>query len=71
MPGSVTNTIDIIANSVSFYDADTVNNILDLLLKRTDATQQIIGAPPETLNTTQKLAESIHNNGAFYNAINN
>ena len=71
MPVSLTNSIDIVANSVSLYDANQVKNILDLFLKKTDAITQIIGVPPETLNTIQKLAESINNDQTFYNTINN
>ena len=32
-------------------DADSVDNILDIFLETTDAIQQIVGIPPETLNT--------------------
>ena len=71
MPISLTNTIHIVANSVSLYEADTVKNILDLFLKKTDAITQIIGVPPETLNTIQKLVDSINNDQHFYNTINN
>ena len=71
MPGSLTNSIDIEANSVSLHESHTVKHILDLFLKKTDAITQIIGVPPETLNTTQKLAESINNGQTFYNAMNN
>ena len=52
-------------------DADSVDNILDIFPKKTDAIAQMIGVPLETLNTIQKLAESINNDGAFYNTINN
>ena len=48
-----------------------VKNILDLFLKKTDVITQIIGVPPETLNTIQNLAESINNDQTFYNTINN
>ena len=71
MPGSLTNSIDIEANSVSLHESDTVKHILDLFLKKTDAITQIIGVPPETLNTIQKLAESINNGQTVYNAMNN
>ena len=70
MPVSLTTSIDIIANSVSLCDAGSVDNILDIFRQKTDALQQIIGAPPETLNTIQKLAERINNDGAFYNTVN-
>ena len=71
MPESLTNNMDIVANSASLYESDTVKNILDLFLKKTDAITQIIGVPPETLNTIQKLAESINNGQTVYNAMNN
>ena len=71
MPVSLTNSIDIVANSVSLYNANPVKNILDLFLKKTDAIAQIIGVPPETLNTIQKLVESINNDQTVYNTINN
>ena len=66
MPVSLSNSIDIVANSVSLIGEDSFDNILDLFLKKTDAIQQIIGVPPETLNTIQKLAESINNDGTFF-----
>ena len=62
---------DIVANSVSLFESDTVKNSLDPFLKKTDAITQIIGVPPETLNTIQKLAQSINNTQTFYNTINN
>ena len=49
MQVSLPNSTDIIANSVSCYDADTVSNIFDFFLKKTDAIQQIIGVPPGNL----------------------
>ena len=67
MPISLTNSIDSVANSVSVYEADTIENILDIFLKKTDAIIQIIGVPPETLNAIQKLAASINNDQTFYN----
>ena len=43
----VTNSKDIVAKSVSLCDADSVDYIMDIFLKKTDAIQQIIGVPPE------------------------
>ena len=71
MPVSLTNNIDIIANSISIYDSHTIKHILDIFLKQADAITQIIGVPLETLNTIQKLADSINNDQTFYNTINN
>ena len=41
-------------------------NILDIFMKKTDAIQQPVGIPPETLNTLQKLTDSINNDKTFY-----
>ena len=65
IPVSLTNSREIVANSVSLCDEDSVDNILDLFLTKADAITQIVGIPPETLNTIQKLAESINNVGLF------
>ena len=64
MPVSLTNIIDIIANSDSVIQNNKIVNILDISF-------QITGLAPETLNTLQKLAESINNDSTFYNTINN
>ena len=54
MPVSSTDSIDIVANSVSVCDEDSVEHILEIFLKKTDAIQQIVGILLETLNTLQK-----------------
>lgn len=60
---SSTNSNDIVANSISLVDKRKVINILDLVPKKTDAIQQLVGVPPETLNKIQKLADSINIDG--------
>ena len=60
----MTNLNDIKATSVSIVQNNRLVNILDLI-------SQITGLAPETLNTLQKLAESINNDNTFYNTINN
>ena len=70
MLGSLSNSIDIIANSVSPFYEDKFDNIVDLFLKKTAAIQHLEGIPPVTLNHIQTLAESINNDGSFYNTIN-
>ena len=64
MPVSLTNSIDIIANSVSVVQNNKIVHLLDRIY-------QITGLAPETLNPLQKLAESINNENIFYNTINN
>ena len=39
--------------------------------KENDACAELIGLPPETQNTLQKLAESTHNDGTVYTTIAN
>ena len=58
MPVSLTNSIDIIANSVSVVQNNKIVNILDII-------SQITGLAPETLNTLQELAQSINNDNTF------
>ena len=60
---SLTNSNDIIANSVSIVQDNEIINILDLI-------SQITGLAPATLNTLQELASSINNDNTFYNTIN-
>ena len=60
---SLTNSNDIIANSVSIVQDNEIVNILDLI-------SQITGLAPATLNTLQKLAASINNDNTFYNSVN-
>ena len=39
----------------------SVANFFDIFLHKTVAIQQLVGSPPETLNTLQQLASSITN----------
>ena len=64
MPVSLTNSIDIISNSVSVVQNNKIVNLLDII-------SQITGLAPETPNTRQELAQSINNDNTFYNTINN
>ena len=58
MPVSLTNSIDIIANSVSVVQNNKIVNVLAII-------SQITGLAPETLNTLQELAQSINNDNTF------
>ena len=53
---SLTNIMDIVASSISLCDADNVDHILGIFPEETDAIQQLIGAPPITLNTVLKTS---------------
>ena len=58
MPVSLSNSIDIIANSFAIVQDNRLVNILDLI-------SQITGLAPATLNTLQELAASINNDNTF------
>ena len=60
---TLTNSNDIIANSVSIVQDNEIVNILDMIT-------QITGLAPATLNTLQELAASINNDNTFFNTIN-
>ena len=66
MPISLTNSNDIVANSVSLCEEDSVDNVVDLSLKKKDAIPQIVWNPPDTLNTLQKLADTINKDKTCY-----
>ena len=68
MPVSLTNSIDIVANSVSLCDEDSVGDIFDLYLQKTDAIQQTVGSLQRLL-IHYKIAESINNDGTSYNTL--
>ena len=56
-----TNIGDIVDNTVFVCVEESVDNILDISLKKTDEIQQLVGTPPGTLNTIQKLVKHITN----------
>jgi hypothetical protein len=66
---SLTNSIDMVANSVALISGNSVIDILDLFLTKDDG-NDILGIPPETLNTLQELAEALGNDSDFINTIN-
>ncbi len=69
MPVNLTNSTDLIANSISLVDGNQLVDVKDLFLSKLDALQDIVGLPPETLNTLQKLADSINNDSNFYDTL--
>ena len=71
MPVSLTNSKDIIPNSVYIIDANDILNIVDLTGGISKVIASIVGNPPQTLNTIQKLAEAINNGPQVYNTIVN
>ena len=58
MPITLTNSKDIVANSVSLIDANDTNNILDII-------SGIVGDAPPTLNTLGKIANAINRDHTY------
>jgi hypothetical protein len=66
---SLTNSKDIVANSISVIDKNKVIALKELFLSKLDAINSIVGLPIETLNSLQKLAESINSDSDLYNTM--
>ena len=66
---NLNNSKNIIADSVFLIQGDDLININDLFLTK-DEGSDIVGLAPETLNTLQKIAESIGNDSDFISTIN-
>ena len=71
MPVSLTNSKDIVANSVSIIDYNNVVDITDLIEKIIFIITVIVGNPPLTMNTSEKISQAINNDPQFYNVIIN
>ena len=69
MPISLSNSKDIVANSLSLIEESKVIDVKELFLSKLDAINNIVGLPPETLDTIQKLANSINNDSNFYSTL--
>ena len=59
MPISLTNSKDIVANSVLLINRNDVNDILDII-------SSIVGNAPPDLNTLEKLANAINRNPQIF-----
>ena len=64
MPVNLSNSNDIIANTVSVIDG---NLVVDLY----QSIRGIQGIPPATLNTLERLASAINNDPTYFTTINN
>ena len=67
---NINNTERIIADSIFLIDNDNLTDIRSLFLFRTEASD-IVGIPPDTLNTLQEIANAINNDPNFFQTINN
>ncbi len=69
MPVSLTNSKDIVANSISVIDYNNVVNIMDVIGQINNTITVIVGNPPLTMNTLEKISQAINNDPQFYNVI--
>ena len=63
----MTNSLDIVANTISVVDKNKVIDLKELFLSKLDAIENIVGLLVETLNSLQKLAEAINSDSNFLN----
>ena len=71
MPIHLTNSKNIVANSVSITDYNNVVDIMDLIGQINNIITYIVGTPPLTMNTLDKISRAINNDPHFDNVIIN
>ena len=62
---NLNNTEQIICDSIFLIKGDDIKNIYDLSSSKCDAAD-IVGLPPETLNTLQEIANSTGNDAGLF-----
>jgi hypothetical protein len=65
---NLNNTENIICDTIHLIKDNKLIDIIDLFLSKSDASD-IVGLPPDTLNTLQEIANSIGNDADFFNTI--
>jgi hypothetical protein len=69
MAVSLTNSNDLVVNSLSLVEKNKIIDVRQLFLSKLDAIDNIVGLAPETLNTLAKLGEAINNDSNFYQSL--
>ena len=69
MTFNLTNSDDLVVNSLSLIEKDKIIDVKELFLSKLDAIENIVGLAPETLNTLAKLGAAINNDSEFYNKL--
>ena len=62
MPVNLSNSTDIVANSLSVING---NKVVDILISLTTT----VGSPPVDLNSVEKIASSVNNDPTFRNSV--
>ena len=65
---SLTGLRDIKCNNIFLNYLNDIKNVLEIFALKNELTD-IIGLPPATLDTIQKLAEALGNNPDFFNYV--
>lgn len=65
MPVNLTNSTDLIANSISLVDGNQVVDIKDQFLSKADGAN-IVGLAPEDLNTIEAVANALNNDPNYF-----
>ena len=68
---SLTNSKDIIANSISLIIGNKVVNLTELFLTKESSVSDIIGLAPEDLDTIAEIAAAINNDSNVFGTIQN
>ena len=68
---SLTNSKDIIANSISLIIGNKVVNLTELFLTKDSSVSDIIGLAPSDLDTIAEIAAAINNDSHVFGAIQN
>ena len=66
---SLTNSKDIVCNSLTIISENDATDVFNLFLLKSEAAD-IVGIPPETLNSLQELADAIGGDAAFFATVN-
>ena len=69
MSVKLTNSNDIIANSIAVYTEKDYINIMSIIQDVNNLIIQVVGRPPSTLNTLQKNAGRINNDPFVYQTL--
>ena len=69
MTFNLTNSDDLVVNSLSLIEKDKIIDVKELFLSKLDAIENIVGLAPDTLNTLANLGEAINNDSEFYNNL--
>ena len=62
---NLTNSKDLIVNSLSLIKGNNIENVLEVFLSKDEAISGIVGLPVSTLDTLEKICNSIDNDPFF------